>query len=93
MKLPDDGTTMINISSKSVSLWDVICKVAEKKNYTPGDYIILAEKGSRKLKPDLSETLESYLDYDLKLISGIIHYAFCYINYKFILIIKLFVLK
>lgn len=69
MKLPDDGTTMINISSKSVSLWDVICKVAEKKNYTPGDYIILAEKGSRKLKPDLSETLESYLDYDLKLIS------------------------
>ncbi|ORX80630.1 ras GEF [Anaeromyces robustus] len=69
MKLPDDGTTMINIPSKTITLWDVVCKVAEKKSYVPGDYIILAEKGSKKLKPDLSETLESYLEYTLKLIS------------------------
>jgi len=69
MKLPDDGTTMINLTSKSITLWDVICKVSEKKGYTPGDYMILAEKGNKKTKPDLSESLESYLDYNLKMIS------------------------
>jgi len=81
MRLPDDGTTMINLSSKSVSLWDVVCKVAEKKNYTPGDYIILAEKGNRKLKPDLSESLEGYLDFDLKIIPGIILFIMLVISY------------
>ncbi|KAL6607067.1 ras GEF [Neocallimastix sp. 'constans'] len=69
MKLPDDGTTMINIASKTVTLWDIVCKVSEKKGYTPGDYIILAEKGSKRLKPDLSESLENYLEYNLKLLS------------------------
>ncbi|ORX54270.1 hypothetical protein BCR36DRAFT_581893 [Piromyces finnis] len=69
MKLPDDGTTMINISNKSITLWDVVCKVAEKKSYVPGDYVILAEKGNHKTKPDLSESLEQYLDHNLKLIS------------------------
>jgi len=70
MKLPDDGTTMINLTSKNITLWDVVCKVAEKKSYVPGDYVILAEKGNKKIKPDLSESLESYLDHNLKLISG-----------------------
>jgi len=69
MKLPDDGTTMINIASKTVTLWDIVCKVSEKKGYTPGDYIILAEKGSKKVKPDLSLSLENYIDYNLKLVS------------------------
>jgi hypothetical protein len=69
MKLPDDGTTVINIPNKTITLWDIVCKVAEKKGYTPGDYIILAEKGSKKIKPDLSASLENYIDYNLKLVS------------------------
>jgi len=69
MKLPDDGTTVINIPNKTITLWDIVCKVAEKKGYIPGDYIILAEKGSKKVKPDLSLSLENYIDYNLKLVS------------------------
>lgn len=67
LKLADGGTTMIGIPSKSITLWDLICKVAERKQFVAGDYTIIAEKNGKKTTPDLSCSLENYLDYSLQL--------------------------